>query len=207
MELPVLRLQPGDVAVNGGALKHHPPDIFELRLQAEPRELLPLPEPLVLPDIGLNFGKITTCFKFGFQLTSVDPDGKVVQPVVLIGGLDDHVVDEQGVFQLLRGHSAVLVKQLPVEHGQRLLVKVAQLPLVQQALQMPRVPAKPFNPDVHEGGQIVVHSGFIRTAPDGKEEKHGKTEGKVIVHKENQLLVAVTMPGSFLFNPLNFWIR
>ena len=30
-------------------LKHHPPDIFELRLQAEPREFLPLPEPLVLP--------------------------------------------------------------------------------------------------------------------------------------------------------------
>ena len=207
MELPVLRLQPGDVAVNGGALKHHPPDIFELRLQAEPREFLSMPEPLVLPDIGLNFGKIRICLKFGFQLTSVDPDGKVVQPVVLIGGLDDHVVDEQGVFQLLRGHSAVLVKQLPVEHGQRLLVKVAQLPLIQQVFQMPRVPAQPFNPDVHEGGQIVVHSGFIRAAPDGKEEKHGKTEGKVIVHKENQLLVAVTMPGSFLFNPLNFWIR
>jgi len=73
--------------------------------------------------------------------------------------------------------SGVLVKQLPVEHGQRLLVKVAQLSLVQQALQMPRVPAQPFNPDVHEGGQIVVHSGFIRAAPDGKEKKHGKTEG------------------------------
>ncbi|OLA89087.1 MAG: hypothetical protein BHW66_06900 [Akkermansia sp. 54_46] len=56
-------------------------------------------------------------------------------------------------------------------------VKVAQLSLVQQALQMPRVPAQPFNPDVHEGGQIVVHSGFIRAAPDGKEKKHGKTEG------------------------------
>ena len=34
MELPVLRLQPGDVAVNGGALKHHPPDLDVYKRQA-----------------------------------------------------------------------------------------------------------------------------------------------------------------------------
>jgi len=42
---------------------------------------------------------------------------------------------------------------------------------------MPRVPAQPFNPDVHEGGQIVVHSSFIRAAPQRKEQEEGKAEG------------------------------
>ncbi len=153
MELSMRLFQARDVAVDGSSLEHHPLDVFELRFQAEPREFLALLKPLVVLHIFVNFRKIDTCLKFGSQVSSIDPVGKIVEPVVLIGRLDDHVVDEQGVFQVGGRHPAVLVKQVPVDHGQGLLVEVAQLSLVQQAFQMPGLFAQLVGPDVHEGGK------------------------------------------------------
>ena len=74
------------------------------------------------------------------------------------------------VFQVGGRHPAVLVKQVPVDHGQGLLVEVAQLSLVQQAFQMPGLFAQLVGPDVHEGGKVVVRS-FIPPASGGKEEE------------------------------------